>query len=131
VLVDLDRLLDQSRAVGVPVERKDEGSPRRLPVIVEQTAYRVVQEALTNVHKHAGDSRTEVVIGYLAGSLEVSVRNHEPGKPVEAPPASGFGLVGLRERVELLGGVLEAGPQPDGGYLVLARIPADTVEEPT
>lgn len=130
VLVDLERLLDDSRAAGIPIERTDEGSPRRLPVIVEQTAYRVVQEALTNVHKHAGDSPTEVAIRYLPGTLEVEVRNHPPGKPVDALPASGFGLVGLRERVELLGGELEAGPQPDGGFLVLARLPADTLEEP-
>ncbi|GAB3405663.1 sensor histidine kinase [Flindersiella endophytica] len=130
VLVDLERLLGQSRAAGIPIEREDEGSPRRLPVIVEQTAYRVVQEALTNVHKHAGDSPTEVAVRYLPGMLEVMVRNHAPGRPVEAPPASGFGLVGLRERVELLGGELDAGPQPDGGFLVLARLPADTVEEP-
>jgi signal transduction histidine kinase len=130
VLVDLERLLDQSRAAGIPIERADEGSPRRLPVIVEQTAYRVVQEALTNVHKHAGDSPTELAIRYLPGALEVMVRNRAPGRPVETLPASGFGLVGLRERVELLGGELQSGPQPDGGFLVLARLPADAVEEP-
>jgi signal transduction histidine kinase len=130
VLVDLDSLLDQSRTAGVRVERTDEGRPRRLPVLVEQTAYRVVQEAMTNVHKHAAGADTEVGLRYLPDSFEVRVRNRPNGAAIESLPDSGLGLVGLRERVELVGGRLDAEPTSDGGFLVEARLAAPAVEEP-
>ncbi|WP_090770461.1 sensor histidine kinase [Nonomuraea maritima] len=133
-LGDLDRLLDQSRALGITVTRHDEGEPRPVEPTVERTAYRVVQEALTNVHKHAGDAGTRVRIHYGTDALEVEVRNDAPAPsgaadtPPRAPrggvPGAGWGLVGLRERVELLGGTLRTSAQDGGGFLVSARIPA-------
>ncbi|MEV0199391.1 ATP-binding protein [Nonomuraea sp. NPDC050691] len=124
-LADLDRLLDESRALGVVVTRHDEGETRPLTSTVERTAYRVVQEALTNAHKHAGDTRIDVFVRYLPADLEVVVRNTAPSasgrglpgsggthwwRPGAGVPGSGWGLVGLRERVELAGGSLAAGP---------------------
>ncbi|MGP3919151.1 sensor histidine kinase [Nonomuraea sp. 10N515B] len=123
-LADLDRLLDQSRALGIAVTRHDEGEERAMEPTVERTAYRVVQEALTNVHKHAGDARTDVRIRYGAGELEVEVRNRASQSQRQELPGAGWGLVGLRERVELLGGTLRTSAQDGGGFLVSARIPA-------
>ncbi|MFB9472261.1 sensor histidine kinase [Nonomuraea salmonea] len=124
-LGDLDRLLDQSRALGIDVTRRDEGEPRPMEETVERTAYRVIQEALTNVHKHAGDAGTDVLIRYGEDELRVEVRNAAPPAPHagEAVPGAGWGLVGLRERVELLGGTLRSSAQDGGGFLVSARIP--------
>jgi signal transduction histidine kinase len=120
-LDQLDDLLEQSRAAGIALDRRDEGPPRSFPATVERTAYRVVQEALTNVHKHAADAATSVLVRYLPDALEVCVRN-EPGLSASMP-GSGTGLAGLRERVELLGGTFEAGRRLDGGFLVSARLP--------
>ncbi|WP_447040860.1 sensor histidine kinase [Streptomyces sp. DSM 118878] len=122
-LVDLERLLNQSRAAGMSVRRRDEGTPQRLPTLLEHAAYRVVQEALTNVHKHAGAAGTEVVVRYHDHHLEINVHNEAPAGPVELLPGSGMGLVGLRERVELLDGEFTAEPRPDGGFTVRARLP--------
>jgi len=123
-LADLDGLLDQSRALGIAVTRHDEGEAREMEPTVERTAYRVVQEALTNVHKHAADARTDVRIRYGPGELRIEVRNEAPGSPRQELPGAGWGLVGLRERVELLGGTLRTSAQEGGGFLVSARIPA-------
>ncbi|MEU5850646.1 sensor histidine kinase [Saccharopolyspora shandongensis] len=120
-LVDLDGLLDRSREAGIPVHRHDEGAPQPLPTLVEQAVYRVVQEALTNVHKHAGTARTDVELRYLDSVLEIDVINEAPRTPVEPLPGSGMGLVGLRERVELLDGSFAAEPSADGGFAVSAR----------
>ncbi|WP_371782680.1 sensor histidine kinase [Streptosporangium subroseum] len=127
VLEDLDRLLDQSRTAGVPVTRHDEGDVRALPSTVERTAYRVVQEALTNIHKHAGNAAAQVTLRYLGDHLKVTVSNDPPERRADALPGSGTGLAGLRERVQLLGGTLEARPRPDGGFEVHARIPVAPV----
>ncbi|MGR6912793.1 sensor histidine kinase [[Actinomadura] parvosata] len=128
-LGDLDRLLDQSRALGITVTRRDEGDPRPVEETVERTAYRVIQEALTNVHKHAGDARTDVLLRFADGELEVEIRNQPPnGHPENLLgtdlSGAGWGLVGLRERVELLGGTLRTSTEESGGFLVSARIPA-------
>jgi signal transduction histidine kinase len=123
-LADLDRLLDQSRALGIVVNRHDEGVARPLGPTVERTAYRVVQEALTNVHKHASDAETEMFVRFLPAELEIIVRNRRSPEPDDDLPGSGWGLVGLRERVELVGGTLEAGPRDEDAFQVLARIPA-------
>ncbi|MEU1049320.1 histidine kinase [Streptomyces sp. NPDC005897] len=130
-LVDLERLLNQSRAAGMTVSRRDEGVPQRLPTLLEHAAYRVVQEALTNVHKHAGAARTEVLVRYEEGGLVIAVHNDAPSSPVEALPGSGMGLVGLRERVELLDGEFTTGPRAGGGFSVRARLPlsAQAMEE--
>lgn len=104
--------------------------------MVEQTAYRVVQEALTNVHKHAGEVLTEVVVCYLPDDVEVTVHNDAAASTAdphftELLPGSGLGLVGLRERVEVLGGEFEADRRTDGGFVVHARMPARPAEEPS
>ncbi|MFF5208252.1 sensor histidine kinase [Streptosporangium sp. NPDC000396] len=123
-LADLDRLLDQTRALGIVVNRHDEGAARTLSPIVERTAYRVVQEALTNVHKHAPNAETDVFVRYRPVELEVIVCNELSTGAGGDLPGSGWGLVGLRERVELVGGRLEAGPRDQDGFQVVARIPA-------
>ncbi|GLW05885.1 hypothetical protein Misp01_10150 [Microtetraspora sp. NBRC 13810] len=120
-LADLDQLLDQSRSAGVPVERRDEGEAGELPAMVQHAVYRVVQESLTNIHKHAGTVATEVVLRHLPTALEVTVGN-APGDAA-GPPGGGLGLIGLRERVELLGGEFTARPRDDGGFVVSARLP--------
>ncbi|MFK3982222.1 sensor histidine kinase [Micromonospora sp. NPDC050397] len=122
-LVDLDRLLDESRDAGVAVTRHDEGTARALPPTLEHAVYRVAQEALTNVHRYARDVVTDVHLRYLPDGVELCVRNAAPGGTVETRAGAGLGLVGLRERVELLDGRLDAGPEPDGGFTVRARFP--------
>lgn len=124
-LVDLARLLDQSRAAGIAVTRRDEGTPRQLPALVGHAAYRVVREALTNVHKHAPGARTEVLVRYHGTGLEIAIRN-DAASPPEPLPGSGMGLVALRERVELLDGEFTAGARADGGFVVRARMPLPT-----
>ncbi|WP_143201218.1 sensor histidine kinase [Streptomyces uncialis] len=121
-LVDLARLLDESRAAGIMVTRRDEGTPRQLPPLVGHAAYRVVREALTNVHKHAPGARTEVLVRYHGTGLEIAVRNGADSA-AEPLPGSGMGLVALRERVELLDGEFTAGARADGGFVVRARMP--------
>ncbi|MBE1563344.1 sensor histidine kinase [Nonomuraea africana] len=123
-LADLDELLDRSRALGIALTRRDEGEARSLGPTVERTAYRVVQEALTNVHKHAGETSADVSLRFLPSSLEVVVANQSPVRPAAPLPESGWGLVGLRERVELVGGTLHTGYREDGGFELRARIPA-------
>ncbi|MEU7802784.1 histidine kinase [Micromonospora arborensis] len=117
----LDELIGESRAAGLRVSRRDEGVPTAVPATLGRTAYRVVQEALTNVRKHAADAEAIVCLRYLSDGLEVLVRNG-PAEGGTTLPGAGQGLLGLRERVELLGGRLEARPV-DGGFLVRALIP--------
>jgi signal transduction histidine kinase len=122
-LDQLERLVASSRAAGVPVELDVTvaGAP---PDLVGRTAYRVVQEALTNVHKHARGAATCVrVVGGPGAGLEVEVTNRPPVSPDSLLPGAGLGLVGLTERVSLTGGELECGPRPDGGWRVTARMP--------
>lgn len=133
-LARLDRLVDTSRGAGLTVSIQVSGTARHYAPMLETSAYRVVQEALTNVVKHAPASRVRIEIGHNRGQLMLSVVNDSPG-PRPAPSAgpgsdgpgpqlgSGFGLAGMRERLELFDGTLEAGPRPDGGFAVLARFP--------
>ena len=125
-LADLDRLVQQSRDTGMAVSVAVDGTRRQLPATVERTAYRLVQEALTNVHRHAANAATEVGVRYGREELEVAVRNARPPDgphPGLALASGGHGLVGLRERVTLLGGTFQAGPRLDGGFEVRASIP--------
>ena len=124
-LGDLDKLLAQSRAAGVPVELAVEGAPRRLAQSVDLSAFRIVQEALTNVVKHAGRARTAVTITYGPEALELTIvdsGNHQEGRR-GAP--GGHGLIGMRERTALFGGTLTAGPRPGQGFEVHASLPYD------
>lgn len=120
---DLPALIDSSSQAGVRVELTV-GGDLDVPEVVGRTAYRVVQEALTNVHKHARGAATRVHVGGKEGAaVVVEVRNARPVGGDSLLPGAGAGLVGLRERVELLGGEFASGPTPDGGWLVKASIP--------
>jgi len=122
----LPQLVDQVREAGLPVSLTVEGPGRPLAPGVELSAYRIVQEALTNTLKHAGPARATVVVTYGEHSLEVRVSDDGRGPLADAPaPASGHGLVGMRERVALYGGALRAGPRSGGGYEVVATLPAE------
>ncbi|MBN3929043.1 sensor histidine kinase [Streptomyces verrucosisporus] len=124
-LRELDALVGQSRAAGMSVELSVEGEVRSYAWRVEQTAYRVVQEALTNVHKHAAGARTRVRLARRAGEVAVLVENEAPAEGVRGAglPSGGNGLVGMRERVAALGGGFVSGPTEAGGFRVSAVIP--------
>jgi signal transduction histidine kinase len=122
-LARLDALLEQARKAGLPTELEVEGERRALPPGVDVTAYRIVQEALTNARKHGGAGRARVTIRYGRQALDVEIRND--GRRARVASEAGHGLVGMRERVSLYGGELEAGPQRGGGYAVRARLPVE------
>ncbi len=141
-------LVEQARASGLEVELTTEGEPAPLPAGVDLSAYRIVQEALTNARKHAGPVRARVAVRYGAEAIEVEIANDGPagrpsggggtqaahtrrpsaGRGAEEPPSGaagngGQGLVGMRERVALYGGELHAGARPEGGFVVRASLP--------
>lgn len=120
-LSELDHLVDQVRAAGLPVEVCIEGEPVELPPGVDLSAYRVVQEALTNALKHAGPASARVHLRYAAEDLEVDVS--DDGRGIGNGEAGGYGLAGIRERVSVVGGEFEAGRQTNGGFAVRARLP--------
>ena len=121
-LTDVPVLVRQLREAGLPVELHVEGERRELPVGIELSAYRIVQEALTNAIKHAGEASASVNIRYGSDSLELEIADDGTGasKPVSS---GGHGLVGMRERVALYGGRLDAGRRPSGGFVVRVRLP--------
>ncbi|MFO7252102.1 MAG: histidine kinase [Actinomycetes bacterium] len=122
----LDRLVRRSREAGLPVTLETEGERRELPAATGRAVFRLVQEALTNVHKHAPGAATTVRLRYAADELQVTVRNAAPEHPPDTllgRTGSGHGHHGLRERIRLLGGTFTAGPHPDGGYEVHATLP--------
>jgi signal transduction histidine kinase len=129
-LASLQGLVDDVRRSGLPVTLEIVGDAQVLPPTLDLTAYRVVQEGLTNVLKHAGPARAQVVITYAENSIVIEVRDHvhpHNGTGAVNSPASGgsgHGLVGLRERVEVLSGQLDTGPTPDG-FALRARMPFD------
>lgn len=122
-LAHVRELVGQSGAAGLRVDLAVRGAERPMPYAVGRTVYRLVQEALTNVHKHAGAADTRVALGLLPEAIEVEIVNDPPtARPEHRLPSGGNGLVGLRERVHALGGSFEAGPR-EGGYAVRARLP--------
>ncbi|MFI1147424.1 sensor histidine kinase [Streptomyces sp. NPDC020817] len=130
---DLGRIITESRLAGTPTEFTVRGTARPLPPTVGLTVFRIVQEALTNARKHAVGARAHVRLTYGPDGVEVEVRDDGAGgaRPGSSRPAasrygsgSGYGLIGMRERVALQGGTLETGSCDDGGFRVAARLPA-------
>ncbi|MFI6446769.1 sensor histidine kinase [Kitasatospora sp. NPDC050543] len=121
-LADIERLAAATADAGVRVDVRRSGEQRPLPADIDLSAYRIVQEALTNVVRHAGTGRCRVAIDYGDEELLVEVVDDGRGG-AESGSAHGFGLVGMRERVGLLHGRLSAGPRPEGGFRVAARLP--------
>jgi signal transduction histidine kinase len=136
-LADLDRLVARTASAGVQVDVNRRGTPRELPASIDMSAYRIVQEALTNVVKHARTGSCRVLIGYGRDELVLEVTDNGAGLPAmalagDAAPdfgprdaigGSGHGIIGMRERVSLLGGEFGAGPLPGYGFQVSAHIP--------
>ena len=137
-LGQLNQLIDRIAFAGLPVELRISGQPRPLPAGIDLTAYRIVQEALTNALKHSDRAKADVTIRYADRSLRVEVLNTGPsvltgtaparvmqGESTQRADGTGRGLLGLRERVALYGGDLDARRRLGGGYRVRARIPLD------
>ena len=121
-LADVPRLVDQFRAAGLDVLLRMADVPSDLPARVDLASYRIVQEALTNVLKHAGpNARTEVRVSAANGAVDIEVSDQ--GAAATSLPGSGHGIMGMRERALLLGGSLTAGPRADGGFRVAAHLP--------
>jgi signal transduction histidine kinase len=145
----LNRLDELTAGAGIPVRTAVNGEPRELPAEVDRAAYRIVQEALTNVRRHAAgpDSGAEVTVGYLPAVLHLSIRNSGPppngdsarGEPAAGDPAGGLaegevtpgsGITGMRARAEALAGRFAAGRLPEGGFLVSVVLPAPATTGP-
>lgn len=123
-LADLDSLAEHMRVAGLPVDVTIEGTPGPVPIGVDLTAYRVIQEALTNTIKHAGPSTANVHVQYLPSELHVKVSDDGHGMAAALDGRRpGHGLLGMRERVALYGGTLAVGPRRGGGFEVRAKIP--------
>jgi signal transduction histidine kinase len=120
-LEHVERLVAQAREAGLPVELRVEGEPVQLPAGLDLTAYRLVQEGLTNAIKHARAEHAEVVVRYRDGQVELTVV--DDGRGDGEGEKGGNGLVGMRERVSVYGGELDAGPRPEGGYKLHATLP--------
>src|SRR5258706_16484403 len=135
-LADLPAVLDQVRGAGLPVELDVEGAPYPLAPSIDLTAYRIVQEALTNTLRHTAAPGAFVTLRYEPGHLPLAVTDHGPLRDVAAVDlrgepdgngslaGSGFGLAGIAERVASCGGNLTVGPTPGDGFAVAARLPA-------
>jgi signal transduction histidine kinase len=123
----LGALVDRVRAAGLPAELEIVGSPRALPASLDATAYRIVQEALTNALRYARRAATLVHVSFDAEQLRLEVLDDGPAGEAEAGEGSGRGLVGMRQRAALVGGRLEAGPRLGGGYAVRAWLPLEQV----
>jgi len=126
-LDDVQSLADNAAKAGVAVRIRWDGERRALPAEVDLSAYRIVQESVTNVVRHAGTRQCRVGIEFGADEVVIEVVDDGRGTLLDAGRAGGgfgFGLAGMRERVSLLHGSFEAGPRPEGGFRVAARIPA-------
>jgi signal transduction histidine kinase len=123
-LADVGGLLDQMRDAGITIDLEVQGEPHDLHPTVELTAYRVIQESLTNVVKHAGPAQVTVRLHYGHGRFEIDVEDDGHGPAASTGTGQGLGLVGMRERVQLLDGELVTGPRDGGGFRVHASLPA-------
>lgn len=117
----VDVLVGTIREAGLPVDLEFEGEPTELAPGVDLAAYRVIQEALTNALKYAGPAQAWVTVRWREDEIEVEIAND--GRSEAAGDGTGHGLVGLRERVALVGGTIDSGPRPGGGFVVTARLP--------
>jgi signal transduction histidine kinase len=122
-LAEVDGLLGAVRRAGLPVRLHVEGARRELPAAIELSAYRIIQEGLTNALKHAHASRADVVIRYGDDDLEIEVRDDGTAAPAGNGHGQGHGLVGVRERVKIYGGEMSAGSGADGGFTLRTRLP--------
>ncbi|MEH0981148.1 sensor histidine kinase [Micromonospora sp. CPCC 205556] len=125
-LAQLPQLRDRLAGAGVPVTVEVTGEPRVLPVAVDLAAYRVVQESLTNVLRHAGPATAAVRLHHAPTGVEVEVT--DTGRGAVSGPGGGLGLAGMRERVTALGGTFSAGPGPGGGFRVAATLPVEEAQ---
>ncbi len=122
-LNDVDTLLKPARDAGVAATMKTTGEPRALPAAVELSAYRIIQEAITNVLKHANASRVEVAVDYGPSVLNLTISDNGTGANALHTTGAGHGLIGMRERVGLFGGDLSTGSSSLGGFTVRATLP--------
>ena len=118
------RCVDAAREAGTTVRLTMVGSSESLPPGIDLTAYRIAQEALTNARRHAPGADVDIELRYEGDILHLEVRDNGPGATAES---DGHGIVGMRERAEMIGGTLQAGPREGGGFAVLADLP---IEEP-
>ncbi|MFI6595925.1 sensor histidine kinase [Nonomuraea sp. NPDC050536] len=121
-LADVDRLAETTAAAGVRVDVRRHGRPRPLPSAVDRSAFRIIQESVTNVVRHAGTGHCRVSIGYGSQELSIDVVDDGPGAAFEG---GGHGIAGMRERVALLNGDFSAGPRAEGGFRVAVRLPLE------
>jgi signal transduction histidine kinase len=121
----LDGLLERVRRAGLAVDLRVEGDAVPLPAALDLSAYRIVQEGLTNALKHAGAEHAHVTLCYEPAGLRLEVRDDGAGVAAAAGDGPGHGLVGVRERVKIYGGEVSAGPAPGGGFLLSARLPLE------
>jgi signal transduction histidine kinase len=127
-LAELPALIERNRDAGLSTTLHVDGVPRSLPPGLELSGYRVVQESLTNVRKHAGDASVQVILRYRPASFEIEISDDGAGVDVAGHP-SGQGLIGMRERVSFFGGVLDTGRPPGGGFVVKATFPVSPAVE--
>lgn len=121
----LEDLVASATAAGLQVDTRTTGVPRPLPAAVDSAAFRIVQEALTNVSRHAGSAAATVSMDYGQNDLTVAIEDDGKGAPSADGVKGGHGILGMRERASALGGELDAGPRPGGGWRVRARLPLD------
>ncbi|QIK09919.1 sensor histidine kinase [Streptomyces sp. ID38640] len=126
----LPELTEQARSAGLAVDLTTEGAPATLPPGTDLAAFRIVQEALTNIVRHSGSRTARVLLRHTPGALEIRVDDDGPATAGTGEPGGGNGLIGMRERAAALGGTVEAGPRPDGGFRVRARIPLTGTRTP-
>jgi signal transduction histidine kinase len=122
----LDALLEGVGRAGLPVRLHVDGNPFPLPRAIDLSAYRIVQEGVTNALKHAGASHVDVTFHYRPDELQIEVR--DDGEGVSTSDGLGHGLVGIRERVKIYGGEMTAGAGPEGGFVLGARLPLEGYE---